>query len=553
MKRFQPSRIGRKWTLKRDIAARAGASPDVLIVGSGIGGLSCAAMLSRYGYNVTVLESHSRAGGAAHGFERRGYRFDTGPSLYAGMSTPSVNPLRQVLDAVGEDVEWATYDSWAMHTPEGQFDFKVGPKDFLRVLEKFGGAEAVEQWNVLLKKIGPLHESSSSLPPLVMRSDLGALLTTFRYLPSLLKPGPATAAVAGPLDSILDGVVTNKFLYNWLNFLAFALCGMPADGTTAAAVIYMLGEMHKEGAVLDAPVGGGKAIVDALVRGIEKYGGTVSLRTHVKDIIVEGNRAVGVRLENGEEIRASKAVVSNAPLWNTADMLKSQDSAGAKAFVAQADSIKPTPSIAHLHLGIQGEGFDNLEPHQVIVNDWDQPIDAPQNLIVISIPSLLDPDMAPDGQHVVHAYLAGNEPYQIYEDAKTKEEYEDLKETRTRVLWDALERVIPDIRKRVVKGVNMTATPVTHARYLRRHKGAYGPFLPAGRSSYPGPKTQVEQLFRCGDSCFPGVGVPAVAASGINAANTIAEVSEHIKLLDEIRNEGVYDDTLTKPRQQQIA
>ena len=54
---------------------------DVVIIGSGVGGLCCAALLAKYGYRVTVCESHSIAGGAAHSFERDGYKFDSGPSL----------------------------------------------------------------------------------------------------------------------------------------------------------------------------------------------------------------------------------------------------------------------------------------------------------------------------------------------------------------------------------------------------------------------------------------------------------------------------------------
>lgn len=71
---------------------------EVVVIGSGIGGLSCAAILARYGIDVTVVESHSIAGGAAHAFERNGYQFDSGPSLYSGLSyTPSPNPLPKIL------------------------------------------------------------------------------------------------------------------------------------------------------------------------------------------------------------------------------------------------------------------------------------------------------------------------------------------------------------------------------------------------------------------------------------------------------------------------
>ena len=91
---------------------------EVVVIGSGIGGLCCAALLAKYGLQVTVCESHSIAGGAAHSFERNGYTFDSGPSLYSGMSySPSTNPLKQVLDAIEEDAEWLNYDVWGCLLP----------------------------------------------------------------------------------------------------------------------------------------------------------------------------------------------------------------------------------------------------------------------------------------------------------------------------------------------------------------------------------------------------------------------------------------------------
>ena len=96
---------------------------QAIVIGSGIGGLCCAALLARYGYEVVVCESHAIPGGAAHGFERGGFHFDSGPSLYSGLSySPSPNPLRQVLDALNEDVNWLNYDTWGCRLPEGDFD-----------------------------------------------------------------------------------------------------------------------------------------------------------------------------------------------------------------------------------------------------------------------------------------------------------------------------------------------------------------------------------------------------------------------------------------------
>lgn len=69
---------------------------DYVVIGSGIGGLSAAALLAWYGKSVVVCESHYLPGGVAHSFERNGFKFDAGPSLWNGMSTKPYNPLREV-------------------------------------------------------------------------------------------------------------------------------------------------------------------------------------------------------------------------------------------------------------------------------------------------------------------------------------------------------------------------------------------------------------------------------------------------------------------------
>ena len=98
---------------------------------------------------------------------------------------------------------------------------------------------------------------------------------------------------------------------------------------------------------------------------------------------------------------------------------------------------------------------------------------------------------------------------------------------------DAVERVIPDIRAREV--LSMVGTPRTHARFLNRHEGSYGPSYVAGVADFPSPKTPVPGLWRVGDGAFPGIGVPAVAGNGASAANTIAPLAKHLALLDELR------------------
>ncbi|KAL7205753.1 hypothetical protein ACSBR2_018640 [Camellia fascicularis] len=106
-----------------------------VVIGSGIAGLCCAGLLSRYQQDVLVLESHSLLGAAAHSFEKKGYKFDSGPSFFSGFQSrgPQANPLAQVLDALGESIPCANYDSWMVYLPEGDFLSRIKPTEFFKV------------------------------------------------------------------------------------------------------------------------------------------------------------------------------------------------------------------------------------------------------------------------------------------------------------------------------------------------------------------------------------------------------------------------------------
>ena len=77
-------------------------------------------------------------------------------------------------------------------------------------------------------------------------------------------------------------------------------------------------------------------------------------------------------------------------------------------------------------------------------------------------------------------------------------------------------------------------TPLTHARFLRRYQGSYGPAIAAGKAMFPSSSTPVPELYCCGDSTFPGIGLPAVAASAFVTANSFASLSQHNALLEEV-------------------
>lgn len=498
---------------------------DVIVIGSGIGGLTAAALLARYGKRVLVCESHSIAGGAAHSFSRQGFHFDSGPSFYAGLSDrQSLNPLRQVLDAIGESVEAIAYDPMGhYHFPEGTFAVYGNAERYRQAIAEVTphGAQEFVQFE---RRLLGLYEALRGIPTLTLRADFNlvpVLLT--RYWPALLKLLPQLGLIQSSVGAVMDQTVRDSWVRRLIDLECFLLSGLKAHGTIAPEVAFMLGERSRS--VIDYPVGGSGAIVQALVRGLERWGGQLKLKAHVEQILVENNKAVGVRLRQGDVIKAP-IIISNATIWDTYTKLLQPEALPA-TYRKKAIATPAVESFMHLHLGIRAEGLEDLTGHHVVVHSAEQDITVLGNTCMISIPSVWDATLAPPGHHVVHAYTL--EPYAGWQ---RDQHYEDRKKARSQPLFRALEKVIPDLRDRIV--LELIGTPLTHAHYLRRYQGTYGPAIAAGEGMFPGPQTPIQGLYRVGDSTTPGIGVPAVAASGILCANSLVNPAETAELIQAI-------------------
>ena len=517
---------------------------DVVVIGAGIGGLSAAAIVAKCGMSVTVLESHNVPGGAAHAWARDGYTFESGPSLYSGLGEwPTTNPCGQILHAVDEKVECVRYNTWMCHLPEGTFVTEVGNDQFLECLRTYveDGDAAAEEWVRLKELMQPMATASASLPPAAVRSDVWGAFTLARFVPGLIKSANYIPKIMAPYSKFMDeNEIKHPFIRNYMEMLCFLLSGAPASGTMSAEIGYMFDDWYRPNSMLEFPKGGSGAIVEALVRGVQKNGGVVKCGTHVEEILVEGEedkkRAVGVRTRGGKTYRAKKAVISNATTWDTVPMLP--PGAMPSEWIDEVSSTEMCESFMHLHLGIDAVDLpDDLEIHHIYVEDWSRGVTAEQNMVLISIPSVLDPSMAPEGKHVIHAYTPGNEPLDIWDGLdRNSDEYKALKEERSQVLWRAVEKVIPDVRKRAE--ITMVGTPVTQKRFLRRARGTYGGtgWISADQDTIPitSASTPLPGLLVVGDSNFPGPGVPAVAAGGWSAANELISPMQTAALLDKV-------------------
>ena len=514
-------------------ALKAQQNPDLIVIGSGLGGLCCGAMAARHGLEVLVLEAHDRPGGAAHAFERRGFHFESGPSLWSGLGRwPSANPLAQVLRAVGESVPVVSYEEWGLLLPEGQLRIGVGAEPFLEAVRQLRGAAAVEEWRAFMVWLEPYCRAAASLPLLAMRPGLGmAGVLGARGSATLLRQAPRLAALGGAFGPMARRHLRDPFLLHWVEMLCFLISGLPMDQTSAAAMATLFGEWFEPNASLDYPLGGSAAVAEALVRGLRRHGGELRLRALVRRIRLEGNRAIGVELENGELLDARLGVVSNASPWDTLDLLP--EDGVPRRWRRQSAATPACASFLHWHVGLRGEGLESLPIHHVWVGDWQRGIGAERNMLVFSMPSLLDPQLAPEGQHGLHAYSPANEPWELWRDLEQgTSAYDALKAERCGIFREVFSQLVPDLADRIV--LELQGTPHTHRRYLRVHQGSYGPAIGADRSPFPGGSTPIEGLQLCGAGVFPGIGVPPVAVSGAMAAHSFVPAAKQKALLQEL-------------------
>ncbi len=486
---------------------------DIIIIGSGIGGLTAGALLAKYGKKVAIFESHSIAGGAAHTFTRQGFKFDSGPSFYCGLgkNKPSLNPLKQVLDILGESLDVVAYDPLGhYHFPEVKFPVFSDSYKYGQAVAKVTPQGSKELENFESQMLG-LYDCLKDIPTISLRSDWQLLTVLLsRYFPSLIKTLFQVGIINGSVGDVMDKTVKDPWVRRLIDLECFLLSGLKAQGTVAPEVAFMLGERTRSG--VEYPLGGSEAIINALIKGLKRWGGELYLNSHVDKIIVESGNITGIKLRKGDIVEAP-IVISNATLWDTYNHLLEPEYLP-KSYRQEQLKTPAVDSFMHLHLGIKAEGLENLTGHHVVVHDSNKDITVPGNTCMISIPSVWDKSLAPDNHYVIHAYTL--EPYQGWE---KNADYENKKKLRSQTLYKALEKVIPDIRQRVV--LELIGTPLTHSRFLRRHQGTYGPAIAAGKGMFPSCHTPISGLYRVGDSTLPGIGVPAVAASGILCANTL--------------------------------
>jgi len=471
---------------------------DAVVIGGGIGGLSCAAVLCARGRRVAVLEQAASPGGYLSSFRRGGFVFDAAVDCVAGLDPDGL--ITWLLRSLGAERELDAV--------------RLDPIRFSR----FPGLE-VEVDADLRSYIGRLCSRFPSEREGILSHfrRVGAIYDDVeRELRGLREEGgaegfPSSFARYGNAtwSDLLREDISDPRLAAVLSDRCPFL-GISPDRGSAVRIASLVMSYFRSGAY--RPVGGHRRLADALVAGIRKHGGEFLAGRPVRRILEEGGRCVGVEAEDGERYSA-RHVVSGVDPHETFSRLLPGGPAGGGA------ARERSPSFFILYLGAK-EGFPipgtsssigSFEHFDLgsLLRRYAPFRDSPA--LGITIPTREDPSLAPPGHHSVVVHELVPQGF----DADWKED----KEFYARKVLSKAESVLPGLGRHVV--CSEAATPATLERFTRNRGGAA-----FGWESAAGFRREVEgrrNLHLAGHWCEAGGGVLAAAYSGVRAAKKVME------------------------------
>jgi phytoene desaturase len=485
---------------------------DAIVVGGGLGGLSCAALLAHSGKRVLVCERHDRPGGYAHAFRRGSYLFDSAVHLVGGCEpTPFEGGglLHRLLCTVGarDQLQFERIDPlYTAVYPGLELRPRLGIDEFVRShaeafpAERKGIQGLVEECLAIHFEARRAAELAS---PFEVMQRPGRFPTLLRY---------RRANLARVMDEHLDDPRAKAVFATFWPYL-----GLPPEQVSFVYFASMLLSYVAEGAFYCK--GSFQKLARALSQAIERDGGEVLLRSPVRRISLQGGRATGVVLENGQRIEAP-VVVSNADLRQTVDELVGAENFPAR-FRRPLGRLAPSVSAFVTYLATDLDLASRRTSHETFCfasfdheEAWAQTQAGRPGWWTATVPTLADRSLAPAGQHLMT--LTTLVPYGAVRNWRAE------KEARVDAMIDAAEARFPGLRDSVHFAEG--GTPRTMERYTRNSDGAIYGWALAPEQVGPGRpsnETPIPGLWLAGHWAQPGGGIYGVVTSGVNAARGI--------------------------------
>ena len=483
---------------------RPPAAREVIVVGAGIGGLACAALLAKRGFKVTVLEQHYKPGGYCTSFKRKGFTFDAGVESISGLGPRG--PVRWLLEELGYSPSALFVRTEEAYVIRGEWvRIPADYSSFIEMLCKRYPSEAEAIRKFLSEAEAAYREMykevelvGSPLPEPLIAEALGPdyLMKYPSEHPSFYRILSSKMTLREALDSYFKSEELKKILSTLTGYL-----GTPPEETSLASMLPIFGYYIDGGYY---PKGGSQALADLLAEAIRRHGGQVLTSHRVEKVLVESGAVKGV-VARGKLFKAP-IVVLNVNAMNIPELVGEENLP--PDYLKHLRGLKPSVTAFMVYLGVEMD----LSQHPPLIKSLDEGIG-------VVINSNLDPSLAPQGHSSIS--IIALLPPEAYHEFKSAPDYKARKQAMADELIAKAERLIPGLRSRIV--VQDAATPLTFERYTLNPYGAIYALSQSTRApKRPYFKTPIRGLYLVGASTFPGAGIEAVVISGIIAANDIS-------------------------------
>ena len=498
-----------------ELVSEMAMGKSTIIIGAGVTGLSAGCYGQMNGYRTSIFEMHDKTGGVCTGWKRKGYTIDG--CMHWLVGTSPANSFYHIWEELGVAPGWSIVDHEQYMSIEGeggkvftvyadidrleQHMKELAPEDKDVIEELTKGVRDCTRMNMPMEKAPELYSPIDGLK---------MMFTTFPLLRSMRKWGKVPSV---------------DFARRFKNpFLRAAFCTAFIADVADFPILCMLTTLawlHQKAA--GYLVGGGLALSDAIERRYLSLGGELHCKSRVDKILVESDKAVGVRLADGTEHRGD-IVISAADGHTTIfDMLDGRYID--EKIRGYYDNPKLFPPLVYIGLGV-ARSFDSV-PSSVAGMSF--PIDKPVTIAEQEHKRLgvqihnFDPTLAPKGKTVLKVQF--NTDYDYWKKLRqAPERYNAEKEQVAEQVITALDQRFPGLAASVE--MYDVATPMTWERYTGNWRGSYEGWLPTAQSlrlrmskTLPG----LDNFYMAGQWVEPGGGLPTAAMSGRNVTQIICK------------------------------
>jgi all-trans-retinol 13,14-reductase len=510
---------------------------DALIIGSGMSGLTTAALLSELGWKVCVLEQHYTAGGYTHSYNRRDYEWDVGVHYIGEVGAQT--RTRKLFDFLSEGkLQWAPMDPEydRFYIGDKVFNARSGRQEFQdNLLRQFPAEEkAIASYMNLLNSAGkamPLFSMSKLLKPW-QRKLLGPYLRA--RIPQFLFHTTHQVLSGITDDPELIAVLTGQ----WGDM------GLPPK-QSSFLVHALIARHYLHGGYY--PVGGSWKIAESMIPRIQRGGGEVFTYARVKQVRLSGSKVSGVEMQDGHVI-ACPCVISSAGISNTFERLLPAGITGGAGYSRRLTDVKP--SMAHLgvYIGLKHTAEELGLPRTNFWiypdSDYDAAVErfmhdreAPFPVVYVSFPSAKDPDYLNRRPGTATIEIVAPAPYEWFEPwkdstwGKRGDDYEAFKARLGERLMKVLYQKLPDIRGKV--DYYEVSTPLSTEYFCAYERGElYGLDHDPQRfrQDWLGPRTRIPGLWLTGQDVLT-CGVTGAMMAGVLTTTAMVGMRRMGKLM----------------------